>query len=176
MDIERCFEILEIEPDASSDEVKQGYKDLVHVWHPDRFPHNPRLKKKAEEKMKEVNLAYEMVIDPSRNHAEERFIKPCIDERRKHPRSPCAISVNHATKGRAFSSIHDFIQDISAGGVFIETKEYFVVGQKVSLTFTLPRFGELVDLGGEVVRQSPTGVGVEFKISSRYQKLLSELV
>jgi len=59
MDIKRCFEILELNPDASIDEVKQVYKDLVNIWHPDRFSTKPRLKQKAEKKLKEVNQAYE---------------------------------------------------------------------------------------------------------------------
>ncbi|TET82078.1 MAG: hypothetical protein E3J46_14350, partial [Desulfobacteraceae bacterium] len=41
------------------DEVKQAYKDLVNIWHPDRFSTKPRLKQKAEKKLKEVNQAYE---------------------------------------------------------------------------------------------------------------------
>jgi len=61
MDIRRCFEILELESGASPDEAKQAYKDIVNVWHPDRFSSNPRLKRKAEEKLKEVNVAYETV-------------------------------------------------------------------------------------------------------------------
>ena len=61
MDIQRCFEILEIDSGAAPDEAKQAYKDIVNVWHPDRFSNNPRLKRKAEEKLKEVNVAYETV-------------------------------------------------------------------------------------------------------------------
>jgi curved DNA-binding protein CbpA len=61
MDIKRYFEILELKPSASMDELNQAYKDLVNIWHPDRFSHNPRLKDKAEKKLKEVNQAYEMV-------------------------------------------------------------------------------------------------------------------
>ena len=61
MDIKKCYEILELEPDASLDDAKQAYKDLVNIWHPDRVSNNPRLKQKAEEKLKEVNLAYERV-------------------------------------------------------------------------------------------------------------------
>jgi curved DNA-binding protein CbpA len=62
MDIKKCFEILELDPNASVDEAKQAYKDIVNVWHPDRFSHNSRLKEKAEKKLKEVNVAYETVI------------------------------------------------------------------------------------------------------------------
>ena len=61
MNIRRSFEILEIGADTTEDEARQAYKDLVAVWHPDRFSHNPRLKKKAEEKLKEANLAFETV-------------------------------------------------------------------------------------------------------------------
>ena len=61
MNIRKSFEILEIGADATEDEARQAYKDLVAVWHPDRFSHNPRLKKKAEEKLKEANLAFETV-------------------------------------------------------------------------------------------------------------------
>ena len=59
MEIKKCFEILEIDPNASIDEAKQAYKDIVNVWHPDRFCHNDRLKEKAEKKLKDVNIAYE---------------------------------------------------------------------------------------------------------------------
>ena len=59
MNLKKSFEILEIGIDASKDEARQAYKDLVAVWHPDRFSHNPRLKRKAEEKLKEANLAFE---------------------------------------------------------------------------------------------------------------------
>ena len=59
MNIEQSFEILELDRGASTDEIKQSYKDIVTVWHPDRFSNNPRLKQKAEEKLKEVNAAYD---------------------------------------------------------------------------------------------------------------------
>ncbi len=40
------------------DEAKEAYLDMARVWHPDRFTDNPRLRKKAEEKLKEINVAY----------------------------------------------------------------------------------------------------------------------
>ena len=58
-DINRYFEILGLKLGASLDEVKDAYKDLVKVWHPDRFAHDPKLQQKAQEKLKEINEAYE---------------------------------------------------------------------------------------------------------------------
>jgi DnaJ-domain-containing protein 1 len=59
--ISRCIEILGLKPNASQEEVNQAYRDLANVWHPDRFVGNPRLQKKAEEKIKEINAAYEYI-------------------------------------------------------------------------------------------------------------------
>ena len=57
----RCVEMLGLKPGASQEEVAQAYRDLANVWHPDRFAGNPRLQKKAEEKIKEINTAYEYI-------------------------------------------------------------------------------------------------------------------
>lgn len=56
---EAHFQLLELDQTASLEEVRQAYKDLVMVWHPDRFGHNLRLREKAENKLKQVNQAYE---------------------------------------------------------------------------------------------------------------------
>ena len=49
-------------PDAFTEaQLKQAYHDLVQVWHPDKHSHNERLRQKAEEKMKEINQAYELL-------------------------------------------------------------------------------------------------------------------
>ncbi len=62
MQFKRCFEVLEISPGCSLEEVKQAYRDAVAVWHPDRFSGNPRLEAKAEVRLKEINTAYETLI------------------------------------------------------------------------------------------------------------------
>ncbi len=55
------YKVLEIEVGASQDDVKQAYRDLAQVWHPDRFPNDERLRKKAEEKLKQINAANEFL-------------------------------------------------------------------------------------------------------------------
>jgi len=61
MEINRCFEILELDRNASLEEAKQAYRDQVKFFHPDRFANDPRQREKAEKKLKEVNEAYERV-------------------------------------------------------------------------------------------------------------------
>jgi hypothetical protein len=69
MDIRKCYEVLELRPGYSQEELKLAYKDLVQVWHPDRFVHNPRLKEKAETKLKQINAAYEVLDQALVNRA-----------------------------------------------------------------------------------------------------------
>lgn len=53
------YTMLGVKNDATADEVRQAYRDLAKIWHPDRFsPDDSRLRKKAEDKFKEINAAY----------------------------------------------------------------------------------------------------------------------
>jgi hypothetical protein len=61
MDIQKYFNILELRQNTTPKEAYQAYRDLAAIWHPDRCAHNPRLQQKAEEKLKEINAAYEQV-------------------------------------------------------------------------------------------------------------------
>ncbi|MGK7919331.1 MAG: J domain-containing protein [Trichodesmium sp.] len=57
-DINQYYKILELEPGASLEEVKEAYRDLAFVWHPDRFVQNSRLQARATIRLKEINEAY----------------------------------------------------------------------------------------------------------------------
>ncbi len=57
-----AFATLECEPGCSEEEVKSSYRQLVRVWHPDRFEADPKLKQKATEKMKSLNEAYQLLL------------------------------------------------------------------------------------------------------------------
>jgi TonB family protein len=70
--------ILEIEPGASLEEIKQAYRDQTKVWHPDRFSNEIRLQKKAEDKLKQINTAYQRLCgrEPYEPAILSRFTDP----------------------------------------------------------------------------------------------------
>jgi hypothetical protein len=57
-----AYDVLGVKPGVSDRELKAAHRDLAKVWHPDRFLHDPRLQEKAQEKLKEINDAYEQLI------------------------------------------------------------------------------------------------------------------
>src|SRR5438105_1006862 len=55
------YEILEIEKTATPEEIKQAYRKLSLLWHPDKNP--PEKREEAEEKFKEISRAYQILSD-----------------------------------------------------------------------------------------------------------------
>ncbi|MBQ9442234.1 MAG: DnaJ domain-containing protein [Selenomonadaceae bacterium] len=54
------YEILGVTRDSSAQEIKKAYKKLARKWHPDLNKDNLKV---AEEKMREINVAYDTLSD-----------------------------------------------------------------------------------------------------------------
>ena len=55
---EKWLTVLGLAPGATDQAIKEAYRDLVKVWHPDRFGTDAPLRQKAEEKLRELNAAF----------------------------------------------------------------------------------------------------------------------
>src|SRR5215831_7779621 len=66
----RCYyEVLEVERTAADGELKAAFRKLAMKWHPDRNPGD----KSSETRFKEINEAYEILKDPDKRAAHDRF-------------------------------------------------------------------------------------------------------
>ena len=54
------YSVLGVSQSASDDEIKKAYRELARKYHPDNYQNNP-LADLAEEKMKEINEAYDTI-------------------------------------------------------------------------------------------------------------------
>jgi molecular chaperone DnaJ len=69
------YEILGVAKGASEEDIKKSYRKLAMKYHPDRNPDN----KEAEEKFKEVKEAYEMLSNPEKREAYDRYGHAGVD-------------------------------------------------------------------------------------------------
>ncbi len=59
MEHRRFLEIMSIKETATQKELQAAYKRLVKIWHPDQFVYQPKHQAIAQEKLKEINIAYQ---------------------------------------------------------------------------------------------------------------------
>jgi molecular chaperone DnaJ len=75
------YEVLGVDRNADSDEIKKAYRKLALKYHPDRNPHD----KTSEEQFKELGEAYEALNDPQSRAAYDRFGHAAFGPRARQP-------------------------------------------------------------------------------------------
>lgn len=76
------YEILGVTNGASQEEIKKAYRKLARKYHPDVNPDN----REAEEKFKEINEAYNNLIDEKKRKAYDE--KPGRSENKEEKNQP----------------------------------------------------------------------------------------
>jgi len=88
------------------------------------------------------------------------------NEKREYPRKSTLIDITYSSDQRRI--FEDFVRNMSAGGLFIETNLITELGQKLTMTFSHPDSGDPIKVVGKVIRVDSGGIGVKFN------KLLSD--
>ena len=63
------YEVLGVSREAPDEDIKKAYRKLVFEHHPDRNPH----KKDADERIREINAAYEIIGDSEKRRSYDRL-------------------------------------------------------------------------------------------------------
>jgi len=82
------------------------------------------------------------------------------NEKRKYPRKSTLINITYSSDQRRI--FEDFVRNISAAGLFIETNLLSELGQKLTMTFSHPGSGDPIKVLGKVIRVDSQGIGVKF--------------
>jgi len=101
------YEVLGVNRDADDEAIKKAYRKLAMKWHPDRNPDNP----KAEEHFKEAKEAYEVLGDPQRRAAYDRFGHAGVD-----PSVAAGAGFGGAGFGGFAEAFGDIFSDIFGAG------------------------------------------------------------
>ena len=92
-------------------------------------------------------------------------------EQREYSRKDFLTIIDYNVDDRYY---RDFIQDISASGVFIKTAQKFSAGQSILMTFMSPDKQKPFRIKGNIIHTQKDGIGVKFEIKSQVQRLVLE--
>ncbi|PWF41336.1 molecular chaperone DnaJ [Massilia glaciei] len=101
------YEILGVAKNSSEEEIKKSYRKLAMKYHPDRNPDS----KESEEKFKEVKEAYEMLTNPEKREAYDRYGHAGVD-----PNMGGGGGGGFGAGGGFADSFGDIFGDIFGGG------------------------------------------------------------
>src|SRR5437868_160154 len=108
------YEVLGLDRNASTDDIKKAYRKLAVKFHPDKNPGD----KTAEDKFKELGEAYEALIDPQTRAAYDQYGHAAFDPR-----------VRAGGRGGGFHDPFDIFREVfgGSGSIF---DEFFGGGQR----------------------------------------------
>lgn len=59
------YQILDLSPFATSQQIRRAHRELVQIYHPDRmYSLSTQVRRRAEDKLKIINKAYSVLINP----------------------------------------------------------------------------------------------------------------
>ncbi|MBE9008821.1 J domain-containing protein [Pseudanabaenaceae cyanobacterium LEGE 13415] len=96
LDANKCYAILELKPGASREEIKRSHKDLVQVWHPDRFEYNSQLQQKAQKRLKEINAAHDFLMQHGQPPTDQAHHSQQNSSIQKHDQEAKNTSTNNS--------------------------------------------------------------------------------
>jgi curved DNA-binding protein CbpA len=148
MDREEALRTLGLDDDATIDDVKTAYKEMVQILHPDRFAGNKKLQNRATEQFKNLQEAYEYLTSGKAEAQRARSGK-ASGQRQSRAYATATSELEARLAGIAAARVQlvaqrDSLLDSRRNGVILIVGGLFAA-------FFLRRFGPVAAVGGAAV-------------------------
>ncbi|MGC8574969.1 MAG: molecular chaperone DnaJ [Caldisericum sp.] len=127
------YEILGVPKNATQEEIKKKYRELVMKYHPDLHKDDPE----AAKKMAEINEAYEVLSDPEKRAQYDKFgtVGPNVGGFEQGGYGP-----SYDFSGDIFSDLGEILRDFGFGGFGFGTgtRERVEHGEDIEVEVSIP--------------------------------------
>ena len=123
------YEVLGLPRNANEEQIKRAYRELAKKYHPDNFP-DASMRELAEEKMKEINEAYDMLMRKNGGNSEySKFefakIREMINQRNFSEAEIKLDSMNAADRNAEWHFLKGCV--LSQRGWYLDAKKFFEI-------------------------------------------------
>ena len=126
-DISQWYGVLGVSRTASIKTIKEAYRELAQLWHPDRYVDDPELKARAEEEIKEINQAYGEIkaylaskLNGGKEVESETISKTKIKQTQNTPQFYYQQGINFAESEDFDAALTSFAQAIKLNPDYLE--------------------------------------------------------
>jgi tetratricopeptide (TPR) repeat protein len=100
-ELQHSYILLGVRPGASPDEIKRAYYALVRKWHPDHVHDDQARRDAAEEKLKQINVAYDRLQAHAAQPARRGSSRPEAERRPEWGKGPDGYQKNSSYRAYA---------------------------------------------------------------------------
>ena len=123
------YDVLGLPRNANEEQIKRAYRELAKKYHPDNFP-DASMRELAEEKMKEINEAYDMLMRKNGGNSEySKFefakIREMINQRNFSEAEIKLDSMNAADRNAEWHFLKGCV--LSQSGWYLDAKKFFEI-------------------------------------------------
>ncbi|MBP7690129.1 MAG: J domain-containing protein [Thermoflexales bacterium] len=101
------YQVLNVQPAATPEEITQAYRSLARTFHPDLQP--PEMQVWANERMQVINAAYEVLSDPRLRSRYNASLFPSVTPTTDAPMPPDVAAYNFRMTGQAARQVVDIL-------------------------------------------------------------------
>jgi hypothetical protein len=149
------YKTLMVHPEADTEIIKAAYRRLAQLYHPDVYK-----KDDAEERMKEINEAYEVLLDPEKREIYDREQRVPLTEsmRTKHNRTTSGADEPSPGSSALFGRHADLLKIIAltfvislVAGLLIKQGISIYRQQKMVTAGDLDNAKKLIEMGAQTI-------------------------